>query len=339
MAAIASGTSGYSYWRNINNHVASAEMYIFLGSNPNRGGSGPFLLRYNKVTDDVQNVGPLFTPGNAYYNATGEGGTSAAPSQRSCTPSCRVQQLRRFDILTRTFDAEPALDLASARGRASVPMAQPSSPSRIRATTTRSTPQRYRIDWQRIGCVVAQGRRLLLLRAASGHRLDECHVDKSGRWLMLLETTASGARINRIVNLRNGRITTIQDVAGALGHLDMGHGYAVGADNYNPTPERHDPAEVPGTVDARPVGPVVHYNKRWDIAAANHVAHGNAAAGLPPENQYACGSNASRVADMADEIVCFPLIEPECRRLARRAGRGPGADGPRYARRRRWDWQ
>ena len=37
------------------------------------------------------------------------------------------------------------------------------------------------------------------------------------------------------------------------------------------------------------------------------ITHGNAIAGLPPESQFACGSNASRVADMADEIVCFSL--------------------------------
>jgi hypothetical protein len=49
----------------------------------------------------------------------------------------------------------------------------------------------------------------------------------------------------------------------------------------------------------------VHFNKRWDIVAANHVAHGNA--GALSTHSYACGSNASRVADMADEIVCFPL--------------------------------
>ena len=41
--------------------------------------------------------------------------------------------------------------------------------------------------------------------------------------------------------------------------------------------------------------------------AANHIAHGNAVAGKLPEEQYACGSNASRVVDMADEIVCFSL--------------------------------
>jgi len=107
--------------------------------------------------------------------------------------------------------------------------------------------------------------------------------------------------------LRSGNITTIEDVQGGLGHLDMGFGYAVGADNYNPWPNATILLKFPVTNTQRPVGPVVHYNKRWDIAAANHVAHGNAIPGLPPESQYACGSHASRVVDMADEIVCFSL--------------------------------
>jgi hypothetical protein len=109
------------------------------------------------------------------------------------------------------------------------------------------------------------------------------------------------------VDLKTGTITTIDDVSGSLGHLDMGFGYAVGADNYNPLPNATILLKFPIATTQRPVGPVVHYNKRWDVAAANHVTHGNAAAGTQPEAQYACGSNASRVADMADEIVCFPL--------------------------------
>ena len=300
--------TGYSYWRNINNHVASAEMYIFLGSNPNRGGSGPFLLRYNKVTDNVQNVGPLFTPGNPYYNATGEGWYfSGTKPTKLYTFLVGFTQLRRFDILTRTFDAEPALDLALCprpnvcpTGAAFITQPHSSDDDQTHSATVQNQ------TWQRIGCVVAQGRRYYYYAPASGYLLDECHVDKSGRWLMLLETTAGGSRINRVVNLRNGRITTIQDVAGALGHLDMGHGYAVGADTYNPLPNATILLKFPVQSTTRPLGPVVHYNKRWDIAAANHVAHGNAAAGAP-EDQYACGSNASRVADMADEIVCFSL--------------------------------
>jgi len=92
-----------------------------------------------------------------------------------------------------------------------------------------------------------------------------------------------------------------------LGHLDMGFGYAVGADNWNPLPNATILLKFPVTNSQRPIGPAVHFNKRWDIAAANHVAHGNARSGAAAETQYACGSNASRVADMADEIVCFPL--------------------------------
>ncbi len=42
---------GYSYWRNTNNHVGSPLMLIFLGMDRNRGGVGPTLIAYNKLTD------------------------------------------------------------------------------------------------------------------------------------------------------------------------------------------------------------------------------------------------------------------------------------------------
>ena len=98
---------------------------------------------------------------------------------------------------------------------------------------------------------------------------------------MLLEVTASGVTQNRIVDLRQGTITTIDDASGSLGHLDMGFGYAVGADNYNDRPNATILFKFPVTETSRPVGPVVHYNKRWDIVAANHIAHGNARAPEP----------------------------------------------------------
>ena len=81
----------------------------------------------------------------------------------------------------------------------------------------------------------------------------------------------------------------------------------MGADRYGAEPTATILLTFPGTTATRPVGPVVHFNKQWEIAAANHIAHGNARAGAPPESQYACGSHAGRVPDMADEIICFPL--------------------------------
>jgi hypothetical protein len=150
-------------------------------------------------------------------------------------------------------------------------------------------------------------RRFWYYGTPGGYVFDECHVDKSGRWLLVHETRLDGVRRNRVKDLRTGRVTSIDDVNGALGHLDMGFGYAVGADTYNPLPNATILLKFPITRTERPIGPVVHFNKRWDLAAANHVAHGNARSGVPAESQYACGSNASRVADMADEIICFSL--------------------------------
>ena len=51
---------GYSYWRNTNNHVGSDTMLIFLTLDRARGGGGPTLFSYDKTTDQVTVVGPLF---------------------------------------------------------------------------------------------------------------------------------------------------------------------------------------------------------------------------------------------------------------------------------------
>ena len=162
-------------------------------------------------------------------------------------------------------------------------------------------------SWNRLGCVVARGRQYAYYATPAGSTFDECHVDKSGRWLMILEARSSGAQINRLVDLTSGAMTVIEDADGALGHLDMGFEYAVGADNYNSYPNATILLKFPVTNPHRPIGPVVHYNKPWDIVAANHVTHGNASLLTKRLPQYPCGSHASRVADMADEIVCFSL--------------------------------
>lgn len=304
--------AGYSYWRNINNHVGSADMFIFLGTERNAGGAGPVLIRYNKVTDEVQNVGPLFDPGSAYSFATGESwyfsGTQPTKLYTNLVGSGR---LRRYDVVLRQFDAVPALDLLQcARARicpaaAAAYITQPHSSDNdlVHSATVQDA------DWRRIGCVVyhTSAGRFRYYGTPAGYALDECHVDKSGAWLMLLETRADGSRRNRVVEFRNGKIVSIEGADGGLGHLDMGFGYAVGADTYSAEPNATILLKFPVTSTTRPVGPVVHFNKRWEIAAANHIAHGNARAGTRPESQYACGSHASRVPDMADEIVCFPL--------------------------------
>ena len=299
---------GYSYWRNINNHAGSADMYIFVGTDPERGGSGPVLLRYNKPLDVVQNLGALFDEGDPYRYATGEGWYfSALLPTRLYTTFPGSGLLRRYDVLLRQFEAVPALNLAGCpRPRicpgdaAYITQAHSSDDDLVHSATVQNT------SWQRLGCVVYQTavRRFRYFAPPAGFAIDECHVDKSGGWLMILETRTDGTRQNRVVNLGHGRIRTIRDVDGALGHLDMGFGYAIGADTFNPLPNATIRLDFPVAETQRPIGPVVHYNKRWDIAAANHISHGNASA-VDTGRPYACGSNASRVADMADEVVCF----------------------------------
>ena len=302
---------GYSYWRNINNHAGSADLYIFLGTDRNRGGAGPVLLRYNKVTDEVQPLGPLFDQASPYSFSTGEGWYFSATQPTTLYTFLVGQpQLRRYNIVTRQFEAAAALnvrDCARLRvcpsGATSITQPHSSDNDLVHSATVQNA------NWVRTGCVVYQAAlsRYRYYRSPNGYVFDECHVDKSGQWVLLHESLLDGARRNRIVELSSGRVTTITDVNGALGHLDMGYGYAVGADTFNPLPNATILLKFPVMSTKRPIGPVVHFNKRWDMAAANHVAHGNAQHGVPPESQYACGSNASRVADMEDEIICFPL--------------------------------
>ncbi len=302
-------SAGYSYWRNINNHAGSSEMYIFLGMDRARGGGGPALLKYTKATDAVENLGPLFSPESPYSWSTGEGWYfSGTHPTRLYTSRVGTSELRRYDVLARQFEAAPVMDLAGCPAdvcpstAAFITQPHSSDDDVVHSATVQNG------DWQRIGCVVYDSAAAAYRYFAppDGNRMDECHVDKSGGTLVLIDSSANYTRYNRIIDLATGAVTAVDVFNGALGHLDTGHRYAVGADTHNPWPNATIVMDFPLGSTGRPIGPVVHFNKRWDIVAANHITHGNAVNGTAA-SQYACGSNASRVADMADEIICFPL--------------------------------
>ena len=299
---------GYSYWRNTNNHAGRSEMLIFLGLDRSAGGPGPSLRSYDKISDEVRNLGPLFDESSPYSYATGEGWYFSGTQPTTLyTFLVGDPRLRRYDVLSHQFENTSAMDLANCRRPNVCPVSAVSifQPHSSDDDTTHSATVQDGL-FNRLGCVVYNGKKFRFFAPPPGFALDECHIDKSGQWLMLLEVNAKGSVQNRIVNLRSGTIATIEDMDGSLGHLDMGYGYAVGADNYNVFPNATILLRFPIKSPIRPIDQVVHYNKRWDIAAANHIAHGNAINGTAA-SQYACGSNASRVPDMADEIVCFSL--------------------------------
>ena len=166
-------------------------------------------------------------------------------------------------------------------------------------------------DWRRIGCVTYQSamQRFRYFAPPAGYVLDECHVDKSGRWLMILETRADGSRRNRIVDLQNGNESPRSRTSTARSAISTwGTDTPWAPTTFNPLPNATILLKFPVDEHARA------RSDRWCISTSagtspRPITSRTAMRGpvSAATSQYACGSNASRVADMADEIICFPL--------------------------------
>src|SRR5690606_5151056 len=76
---------------------------IFLGLDRNRGGGGPTLFSYNKNTDELQNLGPLFDAGNALSWISGEGWYFSATLPTKLYVNSGSSMLR-YDVLSRQFE-------------------------------------------------------------------------------------------------------------------------------------------------------------------------------------------------------------------------------------------
>jgi len=318
---------GYSYWRRINDYPDSDDtetMYILLGLEANRDGTGPTLFSFNKTTEHVQNLGGLFVcrqdedpsmcadrdPDGGYRRSTAEMWYfSARKPKKLYAFSVGGKQLRRFDIGTRTFDLAPAMDLAQcpadvcpANARA---ITQPHSSDDDNVHSATVVDESDQDHPAKLGCVVYRedASAFRFFPVPSG--LDECALDKGGRWLVI-----HVREDNLIVDLENpdDNGTLLPDAAGAHGHADLGYGYSVGSDDQNAKTQATTLIKFPLRT---PLGEAVHFNDIWSVdgGAANHVSHTNAKPGLPPEQQYACASNAQHAVNSPrrDEIVCFML--------------------------------
>lgn len=296
---------GYSYWRNINHHAGSDTMYIFLGLNKALGGAGPTLFGYNKVTDEVTNLGSLFDSTSPFSSRTGEGWYFSAtlPTKLYLNDG---PKLLRYDVLTKTFETvfdistQPALFGGNRR----IGQLHSSDDDRVHIGTVRN-----KATDAMLGCFAYEEDMNRYSYFPKIGVLDECNLDKSGRWLVMLENVDGlNGEDNRIIDLR-GEFpeTLILDEDGAAGHADMGDGYMVHADNWNPLPNATILLKFPVASPTRPVGPVVHANPDWNTAKSNHVTHQNRKSGVAPEQQHACGSNLDGVATRENEIVCFRL--------------------------------
>ena len=288
---------GYSYWRNTNAHQNSDEMLIFLGLSKDRGGSGPTLFRYNKRTDQISKVGPLFPSNSKFANNTTEGWYFSA-SRPTTLYMLDGPKMLRYDVMSQQF--ETVYDVTQQFGANRKIRGMHSSNDDLVHSATLMAAD----SGERLGCVVySETKRQFRFYAKIG-RFDECNLDRSGRWTVSLEDIGVPKDIaNRIFDNETGQETRLNGPKGTLGHLDMGYGYMLGADNHNPLPNATIRWNFEPTVSE---GPVLHRNPNWDVAAFNHVSHENARFDVPPSQQYACGSDAGRHV-VQNEITCVRL--------------------------------
>ena len=284
---------GYSYWRNMNNHTGSDTMLIFLGLGAGHG--GPSLFSYNKITDVVTPKGPLFDSSNPLSGATGEGWYFSATMPHALYVNSG-SRLYRYDVVAKKMSQ--VYDAASQFGGGIyIWQMHSSDDDRMHVATVRSSS-----SYEMMGCLAYnEPIRRFSWYPARG-RLDECHVDKAGRYMVMLDNVdGANGEDNRIIDLVSGRETVVMDEQGAAGHADTGYGYIVNEDNWN---------SEPGAVVVRSLGTltsrIVYHTSDWGLDVG-HIAHGNAHDG-GPESQFACSSNATH-GDMArgNEIVCFRL--------------------------------
>jgi hypothetical protein len=305
---------GYSYWMNINNHVGNDTMLIFLGLDRRYGGSGPTLFSYNKVTDEVKKLGPLFNPATSLSWYPGEGWYFSASQPTKLYVTDESSKLYRYDVLSKAL--ETVFDIRSRFGQdKTVTQTHSSGDDSVHSGTLQCKKvgctdgvHVAAKNNEAMGCLVYQQTSGTFLYFARKGDYDECNLDMTGRWLLIIEINPSKIPENRIIDLRTRTETFLDDHAGAIGHLDMGDSYAVGANSHNRVPNATRVIKFPPTSTDHPLGSIVHYNSDWDTAVANHVSHQNRQAGVPPEKQYACGSNLDH-GRRENEIVCFRLDE------------------------------
>lgn len=290
---------GYSYWRNINNHAGSDTMYIFLGLDRNRGGGGPTLFSYHKTSEEVRNLGPLFDTANPLSWGTGEGWYFSAtqPTQLYLNDGPRML---RFNVLSKQF--QTVFDLTTLLGAGyNIWQMHSSDNDRVHSATLRNATTH-----EMLGCIVYNENTGKLRSFPKTGDFDECHIDKSGLWLISLEDVDAQYGLEmRIFNLSTGVERLVWDQNGAVGHADMGYGHVVGTDNWNASPN----AILSWDFSKNPlVGRSVFYNNDWSVPAANHISYTNARPDVPIDQQFACGSNATSAdSPWGNEIICFRL--------------------------------
>lgn len=284
---------GYGYWSNLSR--VGDVLYAFVTL---REAGGPTAFAIDTRTHVVSKLGPLFT--DARQLASGEGWRFSAgqPTKLYVTPSTMGRILQRVDILTR--QTEEVFDITARFGEDHYVWQTHSSAD----DAVHSFALRDRKTFRTLGCgVYIEPTRAWKFFADAA--MDECQVDKSGRWLVIKsQVDGLQGEDNRIVNLDTDTEVLLLDPAGAGGHSDNGHGLMIARDNWSRVPSVRL-----WQLGAAPAGPgtVVYQDPSWAASSLGHLSFAHARRG-PIDQQYACGSNLSRLnAPRVNEVVCVRL--------------------------------
>jgi hypothetical protein len=286
---------GYPYWRNSNAHQGSDTMWIFIGLSTARGGNGPTLFEYHKQAHTITKIGPLFEPGTSFRSSSGQGWYFSA-SQPNTLYLNDGPKMLRYDVVSKRF--ETVFDSASHFGDGyDIWQMHSSNDDLVHSATLRNSRTK-----EYLGCLVYQEPSRQFAFYPKQGVFDECHVDKSGRYLALFDQLDGNPMMDDIfIDLRTGEKKTFYN---AMGHHDMGYGYIIGGDGWNKLPNALVVYRFFPTFVSKES--VVFYNLNWKISAANHISHANAQAAVPMTRQFACGSNADR-SPIQNELLCFRL--------------------------------
>lgn len=297
---------GYSYWNNINNHTGSDTMLVFMGLERRKGGGGPTLFSVNKRTGETRNLGAIFSPDSPYSWSSGEGWYFSRTRQNALYLNDGPRMLR-YDVVSKNL--ETVFDVTAQYGNKVVWQMHSSNDDRVHSATLRDGG-----SYQMLGCVAYQEDQRRLSFFPSKGEYDECQIDKSGRWLVIKENLdGKNGEDNRIIDLQTGVERVLSDENGAAGHSDIGFGYMVAEDNFNPQPGAVRVWQFDGDLrGGQPAsnsgqGALVYQLSSWS-GGLGHLAHGNSKPGMPIEQQMACSSNANRQSlPRINEIVCYRL--------------------------------
>src|SRR5882724_11806918 len=305
----------YSYWRNMSNSTGSNTVYIFVGLDKNRGGQGPTLFSYDKTTDQLTEVGPLFDASSSYSWYSGEGWyfSYGMPTKIYMQDGSK---LLRYDVLAHTF--ETVFDSTTQYPNTVIRQTNSSNNDDVHSATLQQAG-----TYATLGCIAYKSSTQQFFYFAAQGNFDECQIDKSGRYLEIKEKLPSDScsscdEDDVIEDLQAGTQTVLYDQNGAGGHSDLGYGTMVAVDNWNNYAnawrlwDLASPMTGGGSTTTAGVaqGGLVDHNLNWGAFNPSHISFENANNTTPITQQYACGGAVnSALTPQSNDIVCF-LLNP-----------------------------